>query len=114
METDSWHNPVQTDSHVIPHVTDHVISLTAHGTVSRMPSHFDSPLAVSVSGSHGDAVRGEVADDADSRYGYFAVAMHKLAEIACPHTCSPFLVIQNVSRGTLGAYAWGVALPPAS
>ena len=101
---------------MIPHVTDHVTSPTAHVTVSRMPSHFGSPLAESGSGSLGDAAHVGVAGDADSCYGYFAVAMHKPAEIACPRTCYRSLVIRNASRGTRGAsyYAWGEALPPVS
>lgn len=99
---------------MILHVTDHVTSPTAHEIASRMPSHFDSPSAVSVSDNLGDAVHAEVAGDVDSCYGYFAAATHKPAETACPHTYSLSLVNQNASQGTLGACAWGAALPPAS
>ena len=102
---------------MIPHVTDHVTSPTAHVTVSRMPSHFGSPLAENGSGSRGDAAHVGVAGDADSCYGYFAAATHKLAETACPRTYYQSLVIRNASRGTRGAsyYAWEEeALPPVS
>lgn len=99
---------------MIPHVTDHMTSPTAHVTVSRMPSHFGSPLAESENDILGDAAHVGVAGDADSCYGYFAVATHKPAETACQRTYYRLLVIRNASQGTQGAsYAWGeVALPP--
>jgi hypothetical protein len=95
---------------VIPRVTDHVTSPTAHGTVSRMPSHFDNLLVESASDNLGDAAHAELVDDVDSCYGYSVVATRKQAETACPRTYYRSPVIQNASRGTRGAsYAWGVA-----
>ena len=103
---------------MIPHVTDHVTSPTAHATVSHTPSHFDSQSAGNESDNlgHGDAARDEGVDDADSCHGYSVAEMHKPAETACPHTYYPSLVIQNASRGIPGAYyvCGAVALPPAS
>ena len=91
-----------------------MIPPTAHGTVSHMPSHFDSPvvfLVVDTLGGSGGAVHA-VVDDADSCCGYSAVAMRRRAEAACPRTYSPSLVTRNAFRET-PVDVWGVR-PPAS